>query len=381
MIYFKSSRNSTFDYSMLWPYGDYYDMLSVFPSVILGYSIHNNIFQIYFNLKKKNYNEMIKITKYSIIICLIVYINIGVIGFLNYKYDLKSTVLSHILNDLKYFSENNYNFEFALIIILIICFIISAITNVPVMFQSLNRNILNVVIFIKRKLNKKKNKDLNNKTKENIIDNSFSNVTINNNKSIQESDINKNKINYKTFSINDFNAIKYNHLNNLYYDNKNKDNKLNKNDLNDSDYFSENSSVDSCLAKEVNNNLNDNSDNDSDIDNNNNNNEDIPKSKSSKTNYYDFKNCALTLKNYSKSEFINNNNSNEFKSIKFLNSSLNKNENTSLPINKKKVNFQKAMDNKYFKGYEKKLIMSLIYFVLLGVTILIELIGTVSFNK
>lgn len=148
---FINDLNIPFDYKMLWPdFNKPLNLIGSLPSVFLAFTFQFNAFPIYFSLKKRTNEEMIKATTIGVYFCFMVYLVTGIVGFLMYGYNLDDSILKNFKADILIFNGNDY-FLIIMLIILNLSFMISAIMGIPLMFFSLKTNFLNTVIFYKKK--------------------------------------------------------------------------------------------------------------------------------------------------------------------------------------------------------------------------------------
>jgi amino acid permease len=125
------------------------DAFQSMPTVFLAFTFQFNVFPIYFSLKNRNRNEMIKATKIGVEFCFLIYLIIGIVGFSMYGLRMNNTILKELNNDMiKY--KNIDSFIKFLIIFINISFIISTLTCFPINFLSLKENFLNSIIFCKK---------------------------------------------------------------------------------------------------------------------------------------------------------------------------------------------------------------------------------------
>lgn len=154
-----------FDKKILFPHGEWYEMLASTPTVILAFTFQFNLFPIYFSMKDKTPEKLMTATYRGVIMCGLIYIVVGILSYLMYG-DLMSegSILQSLLLDLKsYYQGLNQNSY--MVVVLMICsaaFLTSSTMSIPLMFLSLKKNLLNTIIFCKKKLVK-------NQKMENII--------------------------------------------------------------------------------------------------------------------------------------------------------------------------------------------------------------------
>ena len=119
------------------------------PTVFLAFTFQFNVFPIYFSLKKRNRNEMIKATKYGVPFCFFIFVIVGILGFCMYGLKMDNTILKELNDDMVNYKNSDSFIKF-LIIFINIAFVLSTLTCFPVSFFSLKENFLNSIIFCKK---------------------------------------------------------------------------------------------------------------------------------------------------------------------------------------------------------------------------------------
>ena len=118
--------------------GEYTNLLISLPSVFLSFSFQFNLFPIYSGLINRTHHEMLRVTEFSIIFCLVLYIVTGIIGFLMYGNTLNDTILLAFLLDMQ--DENTNQVMKILLIIINIGFLVCATTSIPLVYYTLKQN-------------------------------------------------------------------------------------------------------------------------------------------------------------------------------------------------------------------------------------------------
>ena len=138
--------------------GEYTNLLISLPSVFLSYSFQFNLFPIYSGLINRTHHEMIRVTEFSIIFCLVLYVVTGVIGFLMYGNTLNDTILLAFLLDMQ--DENTNQLMKILLIIINIGFLACATTSIPLVYYTLKQNFFSTYKYIVKKSSKGKNVEM-----------------------------------------------------------------------------------------------------------------------------------------------------------------------------------------------------------------------------
>lgn len=145
---------------MLYPSGSTLDIITEMPTIFVAFTFQFNAFPIYMSMKNRENKEMIKATSNGVVFCLIVYLITGISGFLMYREKLTNTVLDNLRGEILVYKDKNL-FIFVILIIINISFLISSTMSIPLMFFSLKRNFLNLIIFCKKSLRNKQNNEVN----------------------------------------------------------------------------------------------------------------------------------------------------------------------------------------------------------------------------
>ena len=167
--------------------GDFTNILISLPSVFLSFSFQFNLFPIYSGLINRTHYEMLRVTKFSIIFCFILYIFSGIIGFLMYGYNLNDTILSAFLLDIQNEEDNIIK---CLLIIANIGFLVCSTTSIPLVFyiNSINNN---------NSINDNNSNDTNNENDTNSDDNNIiitsNNITVESERNDSLDNIDDNK--------------------------------------------------------------------------------------------------------------------------------------------------------------------------------------------
>jgi hypothetical protein len=125
-------------------------------------------------MKNRENKNMLKATASGVIFCLIVYMITGVTGYFMYREKLTNTILDNLRGEILIYKDANL-FIFVILIIINISFLISSTMSIPLMFFSLKRNFLNLIIFCKRNFNGKRKVELKEDKENKDMTNSHSN--------------------------------------------------------------------------------------------------------------------------------------------------------------------------------------------------------------
>ena len=128
------------------------------PTVFLAFLFQFNVFPIYLSLKHRNMKSMMKATKYGVGYSLIIFLIVGIIGFLLYGLNMGDTILDSFSEDMiKY--KNISTFIKVLIIIICISFVTTCLTSFPILFWSLRENFINSLLFCYKSCGKNQNNE------------------------------------------------------------------------------------------------------------------------------------------------------------------------------------------------------------------------------
>jgi amino acid permease len=147
LLFYKSASNKL-DQDITWEYflpdTTFKDAFHVMPTVFIAFLFQFNVFPIYYSMKKRNMNTMMKATKIGVGYSLVMFLIVGIMGFLLYGDAIKDTILDNFSDDMLH--RNNNALIVALIIIICFSFIVTCLTSFPVLFFSLRVNYINSLI-------------------------------------------------------------------------------------------------------------------------------------------------------------------------------------------------------------------------------------------
>ena len=170
LIYKKSSKylDSGMSWKFLFPNCTITEAFKAVPTVFLAFLFQFNVFPIYQSLRNRNMKSMMKAANIGIGFSFIIFLIVGIIGFLLYGLSMEDTILNSFSDDMvKYRSVST--FIKILIIIICISFVTTCLTSFPILFLSLRENFINFILFCYKnsgieKISEGKN-DKNNKYK------------------------------------------------------------------------------------------------------------------------------------------------------------------------------------------------------------------------
>ena len=172
LLLYKTIANeldSNISWKFLFPDCTFPEAFQAAPTVFLAFLFQFNVFPIYYSLQHRGSRAMFRATKIGIFFSLIIFLIIGIVGFLLYgfydNYDddnyyevygkknndtaTYDTILDKLNDDMILYKGYNL---FVVIIIIIICvsFIITCISSFPILFLSLRANYVNSLEVCKR---------------------------------------------------------------------------------------------------------------------------------------------------------------------------------------------------------------------------------------
>ena len=172
LLLYKTISNeldSNISWKFLFPDCTFPEAFQAAPTVFLAFLFQFNVFPIYYSLQHRGSRAMFRATKIGIFFSLIIFLIIGIVGFLLYgfydNYDddnyyevygkknndtaTYDTILDKLNDDMILYKGYNL---FVVIIIIIICvsFIITCIASFPILFLSLRANYINSLEVCKR---------------------------------------------------------------------------------------------------------------------------------------------------------------------------------------------------------------------------------------
>ena len=172
LLLYKTISNeldSNVSWKFLFPDCTFPEAFQAAPSVFLAFLFQFNVFPIYYSLQHRGSRAMFRATKIGIFFSLIIFLIIGIVGFLLYgfydNYDddnyyevygktnnntaTYDTILDKLNDDMILYKGYNL---FVVIIIIIICvsFIVTCLSSFPILFLSLRDNYVNSLEVCKR---------------------------------------------------------------------------------------------------------------------------------------------------------------------------------------------------------------------------------------
>lgn len=124
------------DYSVWAPHFNTFGLWSNMPTLFLAYGFHATYYPVYNQLKVKTDANGMKATVYSIIICFVIYVTVGIVGVLAFGSDLKGDIMENISSQ-KPQSWSNY--------VLMFMFMMIAAMHIPIVFYIGKESILIIV--------------------------------------------------------------------------------------------------------------------------------------------------------------------------------------------------------------------------------------------
>ena len=161
LLGYKSGSNyldSNANWEFFFPNCSFSEAFKAIPTVFLAFLFQFNVFPIYLSLRNRNMKSMMKATKYGVGFTLIIFLIIGIIGFLLYGLSMEETILNSFSEDMIKFKDI-CRFIKILIIIICVSFVTTCLTSFPILFLSLRENYINSLLFCFKNCCKKKNDD------------------------------------------------------------------------------------------------------------------------------------------------------------------------------------------------------------------------------
>ena len=158
---------------LLFPHGTFFEMFACYTAIIDSYTYKHNYFPIYLSSKPRNNKTMNKATAIAVTFCCLFFCLVGVLCFLMFGYNFKDIISALNTEILLYLNKNNY--IVTLIVIVEASYVISSLLTLPLLFFSVKKNIINLIIFIYTKMFEKKKDEalqgteLEDKTKEEAL--------------------------------------------------------------------------------------------------------------------------------------------------------------------------------------------------------------------
>ena len=144
--------DSDISWKYLFPNCTFVEAFHATPTIFVAFLFQFNAFPIYYSLRNRGMRSMMRATKIGVVYSLVLFLLVGVVGFLLYGFEIDDTILDNFSDDMIYYKGYNI-FPVILIIIICIAFIITCFTSFPVLFLSLRVNYVNALQVCKRKDN------------------------------------------------------------------------------------------------------------------------------------------------------------------------------------------------------------------------------------
>ena len=132
-------------WDLLFPNCTFTEAFHAIPTVFIAFLFQLNVFPIYYSLKHRSMQSMMRATKIGIGFSFLIFLIIGIVSLYLYAFDTDDTILESFTDDMKYYRDDNV-FIIVLIIIICITFIIACLTSFPILFLSLRLNFINSII-------------------------------------------------------------------------------------------------------------------------------------------------------------------------------------------------------------------------------------------
>jgi amino acid permease len=148
LLLYKTLSNkleSEVNWEFLFPDSTFTEAFHTAPTVFLAFLFQFNVFPIYYSMKHRSMESMMKATKIGVGFSLIMFLFIGIIGFLLYGFDIEDTILDNLSDDMLKYRNSNV-FIVVLIIIICVSFATTCLTSFPVLFTSLRDNYINSLV-------------------------------------------------------------------------------------------------------------------------------------------------------------------------------------------------------------------------------------------
>lgn len=175
-----------FEPRMLWPCGNWIEMFVCFSAMIDSYIYKFNFFPLYLSLKPRNNSTMRKSVILGIMLCCSVSCAVGILCFLMYGYSYDHIIEVFHKEIVNYRGVNT--FILSLFVLVVVCYSLSSMLTIPLVFFSVKTNAVNLVIMLKMEFFRKKRKESGNEGVE-LIDKDKEEGNNNNN----NTEVNKTK--------------------------------------------------------------------------------------------------------------------------------------------------------------------------------------------
>ena len=137
--------DSDISWDFLFPDSSFSEAFQSSATIFVAFLFHANAYPIYYSIKHRNTQEMMKATKIGISLSLVIFLIFGVIGLFLYGFDIDDSILENFYEDMGYYQDSN---TFIIIMLIIIClfFVLLCLSSFPILFRTLQVNFVNSIL-------------------------------------------------------------------------------------------------------------------------------------------------------------------------------------------------------------------------------------------
>ena len=131
------------------PHGNVLELFSVIASIILAFSFQFGFFSIFYSLKNPNPKDMMKSCWIGIGFAGSVGLSVGLLSYIIYGDTLNGWLLPSILVDMEIYKINSFGMY---IVLVCLCagLILISMMSIPIVFFTYKKNVVNIVILLKK---------------------------------------------------------------------------------------------------------------------------------------------------------------------------------------------------------------------------------------
>ena len=157
LFIYKYSHNeiTEFKQEMLYINGTYAEMFKCFGGYHNAFVFQAQIFAIYLPLSPRSTSNMMKSCLIGSLFSSVIYASFGLIGFIMYKSNINDSLIKNLGEELTRFIKENY-FMANVLVVCEISFIVNSAFSSTLGFFVAKKNLIGLIKFIKKKLDKKK---------------------------------------------------------------------------------------------------------------------------------------------------------------------------------------------------------------------------------
>ena len=148
LLFYKGIGNyldSDISWDSLFPDCSFSEAFQSSSTIFVAFLFQPNAFSIYYSIKHRNRQSMMKATKIGAFISLLLFLIFGILGLFLYGFDIDDTILENFYEDMGDYKDSN-TFIVIMLILLCLFFILLTFTSFPILFKTMIVNFVNSII-------------------------------------------------------------------------------------------------------------------------------------------------------------------------------------------------------------------------------------------